>query len=278
LPGLVGGAVFKDATTVIPKGQNFPKLLPEAVRILAEPILSLLLPCTCRICQQPMELLSRVPVCRQCWEAVRAYEGAECAQCGMFLERAALLHGTALCALCRRGAFGFDQARSFGCYDGALRDIVALFKYQGIRPLENLLGAYLAQTLGRFNTGSFDLILPVPLHRNRERQRGFNQAGLLAARIGKLRGIAVAGRDCVRVRDTRPQTGLRRAERRKNVKGAFAVPHPERIRGLRVLLVDDVLTTGATADSCARALMDAGAKGVWVLTLARARAASADVI
>ena len=80
------------------------------------------------------------------------------------------------------------------------------------------------------------------------------------------------------MRDTPPQAGLRGAERRKNVKGAFAVPDPERVRGLRVLLVDDVLTTGATVDACARALKDAGAKGVWVLTLARARAGPLDVL
>jgi predicted amidophosphoribosyltransferase len=85
-------------------------------------------------------------------------------------------------------------------------------------------------------------------------------------------------KDCVRVRDTPPQSGLRAAERRKNVKGAFAVPRPERVRGLRVLLVDDVMTTGATADACARALLDAGVRRVSVLSLARARAASMDIL
>ena len=157
-------------------------------------------------------------------------------------------------------------------YDGALREIIGQFKYHGLLPLAKPLGNYLAQTLNRFEAdgGSLDLVLPVPLHRTRERQRGFNQAAMLAAHIGRLRGLRVAGRDCVRIRNTPPQTGLGRAERRKNVKGAFAVPKPERVRGLHILLVDDVMTTGATADSCARALKDAGAKGVWVLTLARA--------
>jgi len=225
-----------------------------------------------------MESMSRVPICQSCWQAVRPYQGAECALCGLFLERAALLHGTALCGLCRRGAFGFEQARSFASYDGPLRQILIQFKYHGLRPLAKPLGAWLAQAAVRFDAGALDLVLPVPLYRRRERHRGFNQAALLAAQLGKLRGIRVGGRDCVRVRDTRPQTGLRGAERRKNVKGAFVVPHPGRVRGRSVLLVDDVLTTGATADACARALKDAGASGVWVLTLARARAVSQDVI
>jgi ComF family protein len=219
-----------------------------------------------------------VPICHECWQGVRPYQGVECSCCGLFLDRGALLHDTALCALCRRDAFAFDQARSFGLYDGALRELVAEFKYRGLRPLAKPLGNYLAQAMQRLEAGSLDLVLPVPLHRTREWHRGFNQAGMLAARVGRLCGLRVAGRDCVRVRDTRPQTGLRRAERRKNVKGAFAVPHPERVRGLRILLVDDVMTTGATADSCARALKEAGAKGVWALTLARARGASADVL
>jgi len=194
----------------------------------------------------------------------------------MFLENASLLDGTSKCGLCRRDVFGFEQARSFGWYEGVLREIIQQYKYNGLRPLSKPLGACLAKTWERLDAASLDLVLPVPLHRNRERQRGFNQSALLAASAGKILGIRLGGKDCVRVRDTPPQTGLRGAERRKNVKGAFAVPYPERIRGLRVLLVDDVITTGATADACARALQHAGAGGVWVLTLARVRAAARD--
>jgi ComF family protein len=209
---------------------------------------------------------------------VRAYDGAECSQCGLFLSNPVPLHGAELCGHCRRGVFGFEQARSFGAYDGGLRDILQHFKYRGFRPLARPLGDRLAQALERFSDTSWDLILPVPLHRNRERQRGFNQASLLAKRVGRLSGTRLGDKDCVRVRDTPPQAGLRAAERRKNVKGAFAVPRPERVRGLRVLLVDDVMTTGATADACARALLDAGVRRVSVLSLARARLASRDIL
>lgn len=209
---------------------------------------------------------------------VRPYRGVECSGCGLFLAHAAPLHGSGRCGYCRRDAFAFSGARSFGSYDGALRGILQLYKYRGVRPLAGPLGDRLAETLPRLGAESLDLILPIPLHRKRERQRGFNQAALLAKRLSRRSGIPLGGKDCVRVRDTAPQTGLRGAERRKNVRGAFAVPCPERVQGRRVLLVDDVLTTGATADACARALLAAGVRGVWVLTLARARAAWADIL
>jgi ComF family protein len=196
----------------------------------------------------------------------------------MFLANLSPLHGAALCGYCRRGVFSFDAARSFAAYDGALRDILQHFKYHSFRPLARQLGDRLCETLERFPTEAWDLVLPVPLHRNRERQRGFNQADLLARRVGRIAGIRLGDQDCVRVRDTPPQAGLRAAERRKNVKGAFAVPRPGRVRGLRILLVDDVVTTGATVDACAGALKEAGARSVSVLSLARVRSASLDII
>ncbi len=160
-------------------------------------------------------------------------------------------------------------------YDGVLRSLIQLLKYDGFQPLARPLGRQLAGVLGRLDVRSLDLILPVPLHSNRQRQRGFNQATLLAARLSRFSGIRLGAKDCVRVRDTRPQTGLRAAERRKNVAGAFDVPRPERVRARRLLLIDDVMTTGATANACAQALLGAGARGVWVLTMARAHAAGA---
>lgn len=227
-------------------------------------------------------------MCPDCLKAPRPYSGIECARCGRFLAVAAALHGTPHCGVCRRGAvqrdavqrdeFAFAQARSFASYEGTLRALIQRLKYNGYRPLAKPLGRFLADAARRFDEQSFDVLVPIPLHRRRERHRGFNQAALLAAQVSRLLNIPLAADDCVRVRDTPPQTGLRAAERRKNVAGAFHVPQPQRVRGRRVLLVDDVLTTGATAHACAQALRDAGARGVWVATLARAHPAQVDVL
>ena len=227
--------------------------------------------------------MESVPVCDACWSQVQPYDGIECSHCGLFLGSAITLHGTALCGFCRRESFQFDQARSFGWYDGVLGDLVRRFKYDSWHPLEKPLARCLQVAAGRFTTAGgpavkFDLILPVPLHRTRQRNRGYNQSELLARQLSKLLKVPVGGRDCVRVRDTKPQTGLRGAERRKNVRGAFAVPRPERVRGAAVLLIDDVLTTGATLDACASALRKAGAESVRALTLARARAGARDIL
>jgi len=256
-------------------------------------VFTLLFPVVCRICEQPIHVFTAAPVCPDCLQAPRPYSGIECARCGRFLAGAAALHGTPHCGVCRRGPLGrrevrrdavprdefaFVQARSFASYEGTLRALIQRLKYNGYRPLAKPLGRFLADAARRFDQQSFDVLVPIPLHRRRERHRGFNQAALLAAQVSRVLHVPLAADDCVRVRDTPPQTGLRAAERRKNVAGAFHVPQPQRVRGRRVLLVDDVLTTGATAHACAQALRDAGARGVWVATLARAHPAQADVL
>jgi ComF family protein len=144
-------------------------------------------------------------------------------------------------------------------------------KYGGKTSLSKPLSALARDTFYQFwDAGSIDLFLPVPLHIRRLRERGFNQAHLVNKKWSRLEGIPLDGLTLSRSRWTEPQTSLARAERRKNVKGAFSLRHPDRVRGRRILLVDDVLTTGATINECARVLMKAGAECVDVLTLARA--------
>jgi len=176
------------------------------------------------------------------------------------------LDETGRCMLCRRELRGFDAVYSYGSYDGTLRQLIHIFKYGGVRPLAGPFGRFLAQALPREST--FDVIVPMPLHWFKQWQRGFNQADLLAAEIARKWNVPV--RKLVRRRrSTAPQAGLTNAKRRENVRGAFRIAGRRRLDGLRVLLVDDVVTTGATASACARVLKRAGAAHVALLALAR---------
>src|SRR5262249_13120004 len=153
------------------------------------------------------------------------------------------------CTLCRLGLRGFDAVYSYGSYEGTLRRLVHLLKYRGVRPLARPLGRLLVQAMPR--EASFDVIIPMPLHWTKRWQRGFNQAEVLAAEIGRKWHLPV--RKVVRRRrSTTPQAGLTNAKRRANVRGAFSMSGRNRLDGMRVLLIDDVVTTGATASACAR--------------------------
>lgn len=166
--------------------------------------------------------------------------------------------------LCRSGRRGFDEAFCYGAYEGTLRKLIHLFKYSGMRGLAQPLGALLADALPRDR--QFDLVTAVPLHWWRQWLRGFNQSELLSKAIARARGIP-AKQVLRRGSATRAQAGLSNAQRRENVAGAFRARR--RVAGLRILLIDDVMTTGATAGACARALKKAGARSVAVLALAR---------
>jgi ComF family protein len=213
-----------------------------------------------------------VPVCRACLAKPEPLAAEYfCVQCrSPFLSRFPL-DDEGRCALCRRGARGFDAAYSFGLYENELRKLIHLFKYGRVQTLSAPLGRLLAKALPREQ--SFDVIVPMPLHWRKRWQRGFNQAELLAREIGRRTNVPV--RNALRrVRHTASQAGLTSAKRRQNVSGAFQASRQasnrRAIDGGRVLLIDDVMTTGATAASCSRALKRAGARQVTLLTLARA--------
>ena len=170
------------------------------------------------------------------------------------------------CGLCRRGVNGFDLAYSFGAYEDELRKLIHLFKYQKIKTLAKPLGELLVRSLPLDQ--NFDIVTAMPLHWLRQLERGFNQAELLAAPLAKRLNVPLMA-TLKRVRSTPNQAGLTNAKRRANVAGAFRVNSRFDLSGKRVLLVDDVLTTGASAGAAAAVLKKAGAKHVTVLTLAR---------
>ena len=177
-----------------------------------------------------------------------------------------------LCGDCIRQTRSFGCARSAVIYTPGIRKVLHQYKYRGRLQLAVPLGDILLATFLRFfDSGDMDLILPVPLHRDRFRQRGFNQAHRLMVNWKRVDGgLAPTPRLLVKTRATPPQAGLGKLQRRRNIRGSFGVRRPAAVRSRRILLVDDIYTTGATAAECARVLMRCGAAQVDVLTLARA--------
>jgi ComF family protein len=193
-----------------------------------------------------------------------------CVTCRTPFRNAFPLDSEGRCALCRNGLRGFDAAYCFGSYEGSLRELIHLFKYGKIKSLAGPLSRLLATALPLDER--FDAVAPVPLHWLRQWRRGFNQSELLARHVARRSGVPLV-RALRRRRSTAAQAGLSNTGRRSNVSGAFAVPADERwrsrIRSKRILLIDDVMTTGSTAAACAFALKRAGAARVALLTLAR---------
>ncbi|MBN2198884.1 MAG: ComF family protein [Candidatus Aminicenantes bacterium] len=209
-------------------------------------------------------------VCRACLEGLEAERRAVCARCGLFLQAAGPPDA---CASCVRNPPPFVRHRSAGIYAGRLKQAILIFKYRG--------GEVLGRDLARFAWEALredaalwegvDGVLAVPLHRRRLRERGFNQAAVLARRLAKRAGIPYRDGLLVRRKNIAPQAGLNSFRRRRNVSGAFAVRRWGEVLGCSLLLVDDVYTTGSTVAECCRVLLRAGAGDVRVLTLARAQ-------
>ncbi|MGA2590535.1 MAG: ComF family protein [Bryobacteraceae bacterium] len=194
-----------------------------------------------------------------------------CLNCRTSFRNSFPLDSEGRCMLCRSGRRGFDEAFCYGAYEGTLRKLIPLFKDHGMRRLARPLSDLLAAALPRDR--QFDAVTPVPLHWRRRWQRGFNQSELLARAIARRRGIPLI-RALRRGAATQAQAGLSNAQRRENVAAAFR--SRRRVAGLRILLIDDVMTTGATAGACARALKKAGAKSVSLAALARVDRVFAD--
>jgi len=225
-------------------------------------ILDLLYPPRCVVC----DTLGGSYLCSECSAAIERIRGPVCVRCGLPLSE------PGLCGQCRDAPRSFRSARSVGRYDGVLRDLILRFKYSPARPLAGPLADLLLSCMierRALNPDRFDVILPVPIHPLRLRARDYNQSAELATALALRLRLRSDCRSLRKIRETRPQTTLAARERRTNLRGAFAVRPDGSVVGQRVLLVDDVMTTGATAEECSRVLLEAGAREVRVLTLAR---------
>lgn len=237
-------------------------------------LLHLCFPTPCRLCGAALDPGRRSVVCGTCWAGLPSIGDGGCPCCGRPYGNPALMAASAAhrCGDCRSDPPPFALARACLHYrdEGGGRPLVLAMKYGGRPGLAGALGCRMAdEAATRLGGVGFDLVLPVPLSRARLRERGFNQAALLAAPIAARAGVALDVRSLRRTRATPPQSGSA-AARAANVRGAFGLRRPARIPGRRILLVDDVFTTGATARECARTLLAAGAASVVVYTLARA--------
>jgi competence protein ComFC len=238
---------------------------------LADAALALVYPQACAVCGASVESRYDGVACASCWRATRLFEenATLCWKCGAFTEAAVSedRRTNIRCGKCDDDAF--TAARACGFYEGALRASVLELKRQPhvSRRLADLMTAALRRPPLR----SANLIIPVPLHSERERERGFNQAALLARELARLSQLPLDEYSVARrVHTERHRAGMDARARRDSVADAFAIRHPKLVAGQRVLLIDDVFTTGATVSTCAAVLKEAGAEEVLVLTVAHA--------
>jgi ComF family protein len=246
----------------------------------ASSIFAAIFPSQCRFCDAPLTNASRLPVCIDCSSKILPLKGLRCTSCAQSLPNGYPdPSGLGQCGECAHEAPTYARAVSFGAYETELREMIHLLKYKHVRSAADFLGALIAESATTLVPQMSDtvMVVPVPLYKSKLRERGFNQAEMLAhATVSRL-SKQVKGTNfelkmsaLFRRRATESQVGMTREQRKTNLRGAFVVPRKNAVQGKEILLIDDVLTTGATVGECARVLRRAGASKIWVATAARA--------
>ena len=230
-------------------------------------LLDLIWPRVCEGCGGTVGDESRY-FCWDCLAGLPLIESPFCARCGDPVE-GAITHGY-VCGVCVDREPGFDAARSAVRFRGPIKDALHRFKYSAATHLSHDLATVMhACVRTQYGREHIDAVTAVPLHALKERVRTYNQARLLASELSRVMKVPLARNCLARVRDTGTQTNLSARDRAKNVRGAFEARHPSWIEGRSILLVDDVMTTGATVSEASRVLKEAGAAKVFVITVAR---------
>lgn len=236
---------------------------------IIQAFIDILYPPYCLICHTRIRgAKAREPLCVKCREKINTLTAPFCVKCGRGVAGAYTREGK--CALCLKQNFNFDRAWAGYAYDGVIKEMLHYFKYNHKVSLGSALARLMLDFIGEYRlpVGSCDYIVPIPLSPARLREREFNQAYVLAAALSNHLKLKLLDNNLKRVRNTKSQADLDRIARWKNIQGAFKLKSPNLVKDKTILLIDDVLTTGATASEAAGALKNAGAGSVYVLTLA----------
>ncbi len=235
---------------------------------LLSSLFNFVFPDDCRLCETRLSNISRIPVCPACLSLPQPLEMEFfCRVCRTPFTGSQALDENNLCKVCRASLQNFDAAYAYGAYEGALQKLIQVFKYGKIESLADPLSRLLLKSLPFGD--NFDAVIAMPMHwRKKHWERGFNQAELLAEPVARRYGLKLSN-NLRRAHYTKAQAGLSEQERQKNLKDSFIVRRSAELQGKRVLLIDDVLTTGATLRAAAAALKASGAARVTALTLAR---------
>jgi ComF family protein len=217
----------------------------------------------CRLCGLDLVQPGEKVICADCRQKLRPAAENRCRTCGRFIPDA-----VERCGACRLQAPPFQRHGSYAAYEGTLREVIILYKYGEVEPLKIMLAALCLETLARELPGPFDAVVPVPA--DRCRRHGFMPVQAMARVLARELKTGFRPRLLRKIRSTRPQVGLSRAQREKNLDGAFILAQGKKLAGKRILLVDDVITTGTTIRSCAALLSRRGAR-VTAVTLAQSR-------
>ena len=246
-------------------------LLKKILNFLLElkgDILDFVYPQHCAICKKHLRREEK-DVCEVCWNSLVTLPKPFCPYCRSFYEP-----GDTKCSFCESAGRIIEDhkialVRSLGRFDDYYKELIHRFKYGKKIPLGRRLAQGLGETInGDSNFLESDFLIPVPLHKSRHRERGFNQSEIVAEEVSKITGLSVLKNALKRKKNTKDQTNLSPQQREENVRGAFVVTQPDMINGKNIILVDDVITTGATLSECARMLKQAGAEKILGMTIA----------
>ena len=270
----------------MPAHRPFAQQLGTCLATASDALVSVFFPAGCSLCERLLTRATRVPICDECLTSFAALPAEVCEICGSPV--AALFSAPVSdrsapsslspdaehtnlsgCIACQGRTYAFERVRSYAAYDGQLIRAIILLKFERIEPLAGWFATRLTGVAKRDGLAA-DVVVSVPLHRHRERERGYNQADLIARPLARRLGLPYRRVLLTRTKPRPDKHILSLSERWESVRGAFATRQGSQVDNLRVLLVDDVMTTGATLDACAKALRQAGAKSVIGLTVARA--------